>query len=351
MLEASDVQVLRSAVPSKRARSVTTQIVKPKKIRVDPHLPTYIEDTPLAAAALESQLWTSSLANMSQESSKASSLPSSLPLEQQNLASLRPGSSSGKQHEPVNQGDSSREALSGAPSPGVPPTETHAPTSQLRAGEELTEDTNTASNAQNVKYQSDLPSKQGSELAQDDSSTSTLTHFILPPYAPIGLQNPQDISHLTPYLALVASKSPAKKYFYPRAQFTRSLQPQERGYWKITISDPSSKRAWNEKTQTDFWEFMQHAVGEGDAGWGVSCFVEVVQHGQEQQENLSTSQMDPAKRTVYQMYCYGEVVPHVYLMMRLASGGKLRNVLAEWLDGDEKVVVRVPAVPQPQQQP
>ena len=40
------------------------------------------------------------------------------------------------------------------------------------------------------------------------------------------------------------------------------------------------------------------------------------------------------------VFCWGEVVEHVYLLLYVASRSRIRKVGAVWVDADEEVVIR-----------
>jgi len=101
----------------------------------------------------------------------------------------------------------------------------------------------------------------------------------------------------------------------------RALRPSERGYWLL---DPSH---WPVQLQLDFWRFLEKMIGNGNAGWGVWCIRE---------PNTSSPSLG-----VVQVYCWGEVVKHVYLMLYVASKSKVRKLGLQWVDSAEEVVVQM----------
>lgn len=73
-----------------------------------------------------------------------------------------------------------------------------------------------------------------------------------------------------------------------------------------------------------FWKYLTDFVGGGRAGFGVRCFREVEEGGEE----------------VAKIYCWGEVVREVWLVLFIASHRKVLGVGARWVDaGGEAVVV------------
>jgi hypothetical protein len=44
------------------------------------------------------------------------------------------------------------------------------------------------------------------------------------------------------------------------------------------------------------------------------------------------------------VYCWGEVVEHVYLLLYVASDGRVRRMGLQWIDADGAVVVQMRTV-------
>ncbi|KAI5926854.1 hypothetical protein F4810DRAFT_492193 [Camillea tinctor] len=102
--------------------------------------------------------------------------------------------------------------------------------------------------------------------------------------------------------------------YRPRAQ-ARALRPLERGYWAVDCG------SWDAQLKRDAWAYLANYVGTGLAGWGVSC-------------------RRDAGYARLRLYCWGVVVPHLYLLLYLASQ---REILftdgCEWVDGGGETVV------------
>ncbi|KAK5127088.1 hypothetical protein LTR85_008448 [Meristemomyces frigidus] len=128
-------------------------------------------------------------------------------------------------------------------------------------------------------------------------------------------------THVTEPLRFLAEKSVVKDHFTP-VSTSRDLRPLERGYWLIDAS------SWSWQHQLDFWQFLEHMVGSGNAGWGVWCCRE--------QTSIGGSGFGAVK-----LYCWGEIVKHVYLMLYVASKSKVRKLGLQWLDAEEAVVVQM----------
>ncbi|KAK5738338.1 hypothetical protein LTR17_006057 [Elasticomyces elasticus] len=98
-------------------------------------------------------------------------------------------------------------------------------------------------------------------------------------------------THITPTLSWLASSDRIKDVYTP-VSVTRDIRPLERGHWLVDTS------AWSTQVQLALWKFLEDMVGTGNAGWGVWCLREG----------------DGEVFGKVQVFCWGEVVKHVYLM-------------------------------------
>lgn len=131
-------------------------------------------------------------------------------------------------------------------------------------------------------------------------------------------------THITPALAnLAANRDMTGRYNL--ASVSRDVRPLERGHW---LFDSSS---WSAEKQVHFWQFLEKAVGNGSAGWGVWCTREA---------EVEDPGSGPGLGTV-KVYCWGEVVKHVYLLLYVASMSQIRKVGARWVDAEGKLVVQM----------
>lgn len=174
-------------------------------------------------------------------------------------------------------------------------------------------------------------------------------------------------THITPSLSIIAYQLPLEKFFRP-VHTVRALRVLERGYWVVDLgprdntpergitpgeggkgvqrgkekkngdegSGPKGKKAENGRGgHTDwhprFWTYLTRFLHEGRAGWGVWC-----------ERSLTTApQPAHACRDVVTIYCWGEVVGHIWLLLFLASERKVRGLGARWVDAGGEVVVRM----------
>ena len=152
-------------------------------------------------------------------------------------------------------------------------------------------------------------------------------------------------THLTHSLRLLTTRLPLSKYFHSyTATLTRSLQILERGHWLIVISK------FPPPLLNKFWEFLSEYVGEGRAGWGTWCYREKtkieglqIQNSPTQDHENPDDGMNARKRDgeqeVAKIYCWGEVVREVWLVLFIASERKVLGSGARWIDAGGKEVV------------
>ena len=132
-------------------------------------------------------------------------------------------------------------------------------------------------------------------------------------------------THVTSNLRLSIESAALKDRFQPQHK-TRQLRISERGHWRI---DPSSLPL---ELQIEFWQFLQRFIGEGKAGWGVSMT-------RDPEDTQITSQAHSIG--LVRIFCWGEVVEHIYLVLYVASRSKIRRLGVTWIDADEEIVVQM----------
>ncbi|OJD10125.1 hypothetical protein ACJ73_09929 [Blastomyces percursus] len=230
---------------------------------------------------------------------------------------------------------------------------------------------------------------------------SSLPLEINPP-RPVPSSTAQFTTHITPTLQMLTNKLKLSKVYNPPRQ-KRPLRTLERGYWllNLTISDsitstngnnkdnitalpwarssiatPTSK-PWTSKHFFDFWGFLSKFIADdGRAGWGVWCICEPHSHPPpscsmcsapsslshsvndltspdhiqcsaetgtqfyQQEGRGGPGGADDAKHVTVKIYTWGEVAPHIYLLMYLASDRSVRKVPGvQWRDGADEPVI------------
>lgn len=141
-------------------------------------------------------------------------------------------------------------------------------------------------------------------------------------------------THLTPSLSLLASRLSLPRIYKPAHQ-SRPLDLLERGHWVLRITlhpdddDPApGSRTWSMRTLSRVWGFLRSFIVEGRAGWGVWGLL----------ENPSIHHDELCLK----VYTWGEVIPHIYLLLFLATERRVRKMAAQWRDAADEVVVQMP---------
>ncbi|KAJ8112367.1 hypothetical protein OPT61_g5246 [Boeremia exigua] len=124
-------------------------------------------------------------------------------------------------------------------------------------------------------------------------------------------------SQITKHLATLKAKNPNR--FKP-LKIRRDLETDERGYWCVDCTQ------WSPRIQQEFWSSLCEHVGSGRLGWGMTLH----------RESGSRDTLGHVR-----LYCWGEVVEHIWLLMWLSSKGKVSNFGSKWVDADGIAVVEM----------
>lgn len=160
---------------------------------------------------------------------------------------------------------------------------------------------------------------------EDMATLEELPQSITPDPPPTSIDLFQ--SHMTAFLEKL-SHDMGPSCCYDRSTIHREPRQSERGYWHICTS------MWSVTVQIAFWQFLQLHVRSGNLGWGVWCVREVDESGS------GTGKSGGGLGDV-KVFCWGEVVKHVYLLLYVASKSKIRKASARWIDADGEVVVEM----------
>jgi hypothetical protein len=158
---------------------------------------------------------------------------------------------------------------------------------------------------------------------QEKEIFKSLSMEIHPPPPPTGSDS--FISHVSPQLKSQFWDSQELRGKYKPFPH-RPLRQSERGYWQFDT------RAWSPKIQIKFWIFLQSNIGSGVSGWGIWCLRENDEDEDEEAEH---------ELGIVKIFCWGEVVGHVWLLCYVASQARLKRVESQWVDADGEVVVRI----------
>ncbi|RKF64237.1 hypothetical protein OnM2_020050 [Erysiphe neolycopersici] len=136
------------------------------------------------------------------------------------------------------------------------------------------------------------------------------------PPPPIGNSTlcPEDL--ITQPLRVLAERGRLEKNFQP-TETKRDLQPTERGYWYIICS------SWDRELRIRCWNCLgTYIEKDNSAGWGVWCV---------RDENFE----------FIRVYSWGIIIGHIYLLLRMASEGKVSKTGACWIDADGQEIVKI----------
>jgi hypothetical protein len=164
----------------------------------------------------------------------------------------------------------------------------------------------------------------------DDSKISVLPRVIRsPPPTESIMQSEGTGTFMTKTLQRVMTYTDLVER-YKHMKEAREIQASERGYWKIDTSK------WSHKRQFDFWTFLNNLVGNGRAGLATQCFRNVNDDG-------SDDHTTPDQLGTVRVYCWGELVMHIWLLCHLASGGTLKSKQSIWISAiDGQPLVYMP---------
>ena len=152
----------------------------------------------------------------------------------------------------------------------------------------------------------------------DQLDFSTLPVDAFPPAPAISVARPGALpSQITKHLAAIQTKNPNR--FKP-LRVRRLLNADERGYWRVDCVQ------WPSEIQRDFWSSLYEHVCSGRVGWGTTLH----------RESDSGHSLGHVR-----LYCWGEVVEHMWLLMWLCSKGSISTSESCWIDANNVAVVEV----------
>ncbi|ESZ90033.1 hypothetical protein SBOR_9589 [Sclerotinia borealis F-4128] len=149
-----------------------------------------------------------------------------------------------------------------------------------------------------------------SSLPSPDSLATCTIPSVMPPTSSCDFTPASLITHS---LGRITSNQSLQKRFKPTLQ-TRSCRPFERGYWLINTQE------LKEQVRQNLWSYLFRHISGGHTGWGVSA---------ERTEDWKSVRVN----------CWGGVVKEIYLLLFLASEGKMKGSNACWKDGDGETVI------------
>ncbi|KAI2477038.1 hypothetical protein Ptr902_11580 [Pyrenophora tritici-repentis] len=116
--------------------------------------------------------------------------------------------------------------------------------------------------------------------------------------------------------ALEALKNQNPNRFRPVKQ-RGTPKADDRGYWSIDCAH------WPQDYQQEFWNHMCDQVASDRLGWGVTLH----------REGGTSQSLGRVK-----LYCWGEVVEHMWLVLWLFSRAKINGSKLKWIDADGNAI-------------
>lgn len=174
-------------------------------------------------------------------------------------------------------------------------------------------------------------------LPTSDSDNQNLSTWIRPPEPEASLSS--FITHVTPTLNGLAQNPELTATFMPIVSH-RNLDIHERGYWEVQCP------TWPLELQISFWQTLETVVGTGKAGWGVWCSrgTEASLCSQSSQQRAGPTDQGSGPELQFgpvRVFCWGEIVKHIYLLLFVASNSKVRKLGLQWIDAQGTVVIQM----------
>ena len=186
-------------------------------------------------------------------------------------------------------------------------------------------------------------------------------------------------TYITPYLKILVNHLPLAIFFIPQQLQppARALQVHERGHWAFPIP-PFPAGEWQK-----FWSYLETFIRTGRASFGVSCVVEGKRRGgagcsrevggapvkvgkpeaaesrrgrefevgrsdeatadveNTKQGAVDAAWMPSVEKPLMKFYCWGEIVPHIWLLLFTASHRRVKGCGVQWIDSRGEVVIQM----------
>lgn len=166
-----------------------------------------------------------------------------------------------------------------------------------------------------------IPSSKTTEVATPSpanvSSVWVNKLEIRPPPPQTSTKSLTPESLVTPSLLNLSKKMPIPVLYKPYEQ-KRDMRSMERGYWRVYCGN------WDARLRIRCWGCLGNFVGKSLAGWGVWCVRD------EKFESI-------------RVYCWGITVTHIYLLLYMASEGKVKKSAPTWIGGDGQIIIVMPS--------
>ncbi|KAF2096616.1 hypothetical protein NA57DRAFT_78218 [Rhizodiscina lignyota] len=166
-------------------------------------------------------------------------------------------------------------------------------------------------------------------------SLSTLPFEVHAPDPPVSNKSFAESSYITMALANLANIQNLVKRYKPIEH--GPIGKHTRGSWEFDTT------SWPLDKQIAFWESLCKTIGEGSLGWSVRCGRNV-DTDKGIQRPLDPSGNEWTTLGTVRVFCAGEVIMHMYLVLWTLSGREIRRTGARWRTATE-VKVEVPRFP------
>ena len=162
-------------------------------------------------------------------------------------------------------------------------------------------------------------------------------------------------TYVTAPLALITAHLPLPTFYvsFHAQPPSRRLQTHERGHWALSVS------SFSKEHKTKVWTYLAKFIGAGRAG-RVSCFLEEKRKVEAEIRNdepatwqpdgtsrlckdvsLCEPESGPHKEDFLRVYCMGEVVPSIWLLLFIATTRQIKGCRAQWIDASGMVVIQM----------
>ncbi|KAF2806617.1 uncharacterized protein BDZ99DRAFT_573361 [Mytilinidion resinicola] len=164
--------------------------------------------------------------------------------------------------------------------------------------------------------------------SEENYTFTSLPFEIFPPSAEVSTtKSAKWPSQSTPLLDSMKSNEGNIGRYKPKKSMRR-LELDERGFWRVETA------RWPRQIQYRFWSSLAKCIQKGDFGWGITMHRETLA--------LEDGSIDDDELGLVRLYCWGELVEHIYLFLWLYSAGRAANAGLQWIDADNIVVVQMP---------
>ncbi|PIB01317.1 hypothetical protein CB0940_00146 [Cercospora beticola] len=142
------------------------------------------------------------------------------------------------------------------------------------------------------------------------------------------------ITHATDELNVLRATFLSK---YSPMMVARQISVHERGHWSVDCS------SWQAPKKLAFWRRLQIWIANGTAGHDIWCTriadVRLTSRNRFEEPLLQADSINKFEHV--RIYCWGELVEHVYLLLYTASEGGVRKLGLKWIDSKGDIVVRM----------